>query len=241
MRYNPADSTISCVSLNPTNTLIKSYRVTYGPCGQEQTQTVEGVSSIELLSEITLRIPRGSYCYTVTASSGNFTIAVEGTLLIQSKSHHFLYFMSLMPPLFINPRHMRRGVMVIVLSVCVCVCLLGRNLLAAYRIFTSTIGFFMVFSRFLLCGFRWKCFVQEFWCHLLVTTAFLPPWWAFNRWTNETAMVSFQLEYYVAMASSRSSNTTGSSQIVAHWQISFSASYKLLTQHCMLVWHTWSC
>lgn len=85
VRYNPADSTISCVSLNPTNTSIKSCRVTYGPCGQEQTQTVERVSSIELPSNITLIIPHGSYCYTVTASSDTFTIAVEGT--IKSKSH----------------------------------------------------------------------------------------------------------------------------------------------------------
>ena len=79
MRYNQADFTITCVSLNPTNTSIKSCRVTYGPCDQQQTQTVEGVSSIELPSDITLMIPRGSYCYTVTASSDNFMIAVEGT------------------------------------------------------------------------------------------------------------------------------------------------------------------
>ena len=84
VRYNPADSTISCVFLNPMNTSIKSCRVTYGPCDQEQTETVEN-SSTELSSNITLRIPRGSYCYTVTASSDTFTIAVEGT--IKSKSH----------------------------------------------------------------------------------------------------------------------------------------------------------
>ena len=45
VRYNQADSTITCVSLNPTNISIKSCRVTYGLCSQEQTQTVEGVSS----------------------------------------------------------------------------------------------------------------------------------------------------------------------------------------------------
>ena len=80
-----ADSTISCVLLNPTNTSIKSCRVTYGHCDQEQDQNVEGVSSADLPNNniITVKVPRGSYCYTATASTDDFIVAVEGS--IQSK------------------------------------------------------------------------------------------------------------------------------------------------------------
>ena len=85
IRYNSADSTISCAFLNPTDTSIKLCRVIYGPCGEEQTRSVEGFSSIELPNNITLIVPRGSYCYTATANTDNFTVAVQG--MIQSKSH----------------------------------------------------------------------------------------------------------------------------------------------------------
>ena len=84
MQYNSADSTISCAFLNQMDTSIKSCCVSYGPCGQELTQTIQKNSSLVLPNNVTLSIlPRGSYCYTIIASSGNFTVAVEG--MIQSK------------------------------------------------------------------------------------------------------------------------------------------------------------
>ena len=91
--------------------------------------------------------------------------------------------------------------------------------------------FFMVFSRFLPFGFRWKHFVQEFWCHLLVSAAFCAPWRAFDVQTRQRWLLSTRI---VCMASGRSSNTTGSSLIIAHWKISLlaiCACYKLLTQY----------
>ena len=58
----------------------------------------------------------------------------------------------------VNPWRMRRRVTVVVLCVCVCVsvCLSVTTKSAAYLVFTSQtkfIGFFMVFSTFLLFGF----------------------------------------------------------------------------------------
>ena len=38
------------------------------------------------------------------------------------------------------------------------------------------LAFFMVFSRYALCGFHWKHFVQKFWRHLLNTSAFFASW-----------------------------------------------------------------
>jgi hypothetical protein len=52
----------------------------------------------------------------------------------------------------------------------------------------------------------------------------------------KTVVASFQLKR-VCMISHRSIKTTGSSLIIAHWQISFlaiSACYKLLTWHCCM-------
>ena len=84
VQYNSADSTISCTFLKPMDTSIKSCRVTYGQCGQRQTQTDEKFSTVALPNNITLSVmPGSSYCYTVTASNGNFTASVEGR--IQSK------------------------------------------------------------------------------------------------------------------------------------------------------------
>ena len=82
------DSTISCI-INLTNISIKSCRVTYGYCDQEQTQSIEGVSSANLSNNniITLKVPRGPYCYTAIASTDNFIVAVEGT--IESKLYQF--------------------------------------------------------------------------------------------------------------------------------------------------------
>ena len=86
VQYNSVDSTISCTFLNQMDTSIKSCSITYGPCGQNRTQRVEERSSLALPNNVTLMITlhaSGSYCYTVTASNDNFTIAVEGQL--QSK------------------------------------------------------------------------------------------------------------------------------------------------------------
>ena len=55
----------------------------------------------------------------------------------------------------INPRRMHCRVTVVVLSMCVCVYLLPRSRLHTSFIHRKqgVIGFFMVFSRFLSCGF----------------------------------------------------------------------------------------
>ena len=67
------------------DTSIKSCNVTYGPCGQGQTQSVHGSSTSASPNTVTLEIivPHDSYCYTVTASNDSFTVAVDGR--IQSK------------------------------------------------------------------------------------------------------------------------------------------------------------
>ena len=133
---------------------------------------------------------------------------------------------------------MRRRVTVIVLCVCLSVCLSVPTKSALYLIFTSRTKFYRLLNgvlMFLLCGFYWKRFVQEFWHHLLVTATFLAPWLPFDGQTRQRWLV-FNSNI-VCMASSRSSNMTGSSLIVAHWQRSFlaiCACYKLLTQHRML-------
>ena len=72
------------------------------------------------------------------------------------------------------------GCLSICLSVCLSVYLLPWNLLHTSFICweQGVKGLFMVFSRFLSCGFSWKCFVQKFWHHLPITTAVLASWWA---------------------------------------------------------------
>ena len=113
--------------------------------------------------------------------------------------------------------------------VCVSVCLLPRNLLPISYLHwkQSFIWSFLVFSRFLSCDFHWKCFAQEFWCHLLVTAAFLKSLASF-QWTRDYN--GFFSTRIVCMISDRSNNMTGSLQIVAQWERSFlaiCACYKL--------------
>ncbi len=96
-------------------------------------------------------------------------------------------------------------------------CLLSRYLL--HILFGSlkceVIRFLMAFRLYELCGFSWKCFDQEFWHHLLVTAAFL-------------AFDGQKRQYWLPFNSKGiygSKKTTGSSLIIAHWQISFLALY----------------
>ena len=120
--------------------------------------------------------------------------------------------------------------------VCVSVCLLPQNLLLTsfLRRKQSFIGFIMVFSRFLLCDFAentsFKSSGVIFWSP---PPSSLPGELSMDKRDSDG---SFSTRI-VCMASDRSNNTTGSSQIVAHWQRSFLAictCYKLLTRHCML-------
>ena len=81
MQYNSDASTILYTFLNGMDASIKSCRVTYGECGQTRTQSVQGNTSLALPNSDTLTVmSRDSYCYTVTASNGNFTVAVEGMM-----------------------------------------------------------------------------------------------------------------------------------------------------------------
>ena len=103
--------------------------------------------------------------------------------------------------IFINPRRMRRRVTVLILSVCLSVYLLPRNLLSTsfLRRKEGIIGFFMMFSRFLSCGFLLKTLPSR----VLVSFAGhrrLPRSLASFQWTKKTAMASFQLEEYVLLA-----------------------------------------
>ena len=69
---------------------------------------------------------------------------------------------------------------------------------------------------------------------LLVTATFLAPWQAFD---GQRSFFFNSRGMYMCMVSDRSNKTTGSSLIVAHWQISFLAfwaCYKLLTRHCCM-------
>ena len=88
VRYDSSDSTISCAFLNQTDTSIKSCSVTYGSCNQQQSQTtVSGMSTVASPNNVTLSIePQGSFCYTVSASNRDLTVAVDGKISItQSK------------------------------------------------------------------------------------------------------------------------------------------------------------
>ena len=126
-------------------------------------------------------------------------------------------------------------VVVLCVCVCVCVCLSVTTKSAAYLVFTSQTKFYMVLYgvfKVLPFGFPRKCFIQEFWHHLLVTAAFLAPWWAFDGQTRQWWLL-FNSEYN--MVGYRSNKTTGSSLIIVHWQrslLAISTCYKLLTQHC---------
>ena len=76
-----------------------------------------------------------------------------------------------------KPRHIYHRITVIVLSVCVstCICLLPWNLP------TSLVHVLEIrFLQFCSVSFHGKYFIQEFWHHLLVTSAFLASWWAFE-------------------------------------------------------------
>ena len=74
----------------------------------------------------------------------------------------------------------------------------------------NVIGFFMVFSRFLSCGFRWKHFVQKFWHHLPITTDF-PCFQTSSWWTQKTAIASFQQSYCVSIT------LVPKTQLTCHW------------------------
>ena len=141
--------------------------------------------------------------------------------------------------MLINPWRMHHGVLIIVQCMCVCACvsvccLLQRNLLHTSLLCQkqSFIGFFME-------GFCHVAFAENALFKSSGVICWSPPP---SSLPSELSMDKqdsngFFSTRIVCMASDRSSNMTGSSQIVAHWQISFLAiciCYKLLTQHCML-------
>ena len=62
-------------------------------------------------------------------------------------------------------------VMVIV-CVCVCVCYCTSGYIPPLYVENKVpLGFLWRLPRYALCGFRWRCFVQKFWRHLLTTSA----------------------------------------------------------------------
>ena len=54
----------------------KSCNITYGPCNQNWTQSVENVSTSDTI-HLKLNIDLSKYCYRVNASNGTFTIFIE--------------------------------------------------------------------------------------------------------------------------------------------------------------------
>ena len=80
VQYNSADSTISCTFINQMNTSIKSCNVTYGICGQNLKQTVQGSTSLMFPNTVVLKLMyNSSFCYAVTATNNSFTVVVEGS------------------------------------------------------------------------------------------------------------------------------------------------------------------
>ena len=78
VQYNSATSTISCVFLSELDTSEKSCSILYGVCDQEQTKMAVGnttSSSVMLKVDVT-----GSYCYTLVARNGTYTIMVDGRI-----------------------------------------------------------------------------------------------------------------------------------------------------------------
>ena len=82
----------------------------------------------------------------------------------------------------------------------------------------GVIGFFVVFSRFLSCGFCWKCFTQELWrlCWLPPPSS-LPGELSMDK-RDSNGFFSTQK---TCMVNHRSNKMTSSSLIVAHRQVSF--------------------
>jgi hypothetical protein len=130
---------------------------------------------------------------------------------------------------------MRRRVTVVVLAVCVCVCLSVTTKSAAYLISKSKTKFYRVF----LWCFQGFCRVA-----LAENASFKssgviccppPPFSLPGELSMDNGDSNdFFSTRGVCMVSHRSNKTTGSSLIVAHWQISFLA-IKLLTWHyCIL-------
>ena len=72
--------------------------------------------------------------------------------------------------IIVNPQHMRCTVVILT----VCLSVITKS--AAYLIYTSKTRYhrvlYGVFKVFVMCLLL-KCFVQKFWHHLLITTAFL--------------------------------------------------------------------
>ena len=84
VQYSSADSTISCIFLNQMDTSIKSCNVTYGICGQNLKQTVQGSTSLMFPNTVVLKVTQSSsFYYAVTATNDSFTVVVEGS--VQSK------------------------------------------------------------------------------------------------------------------------------------------------------------
>ena len=110
---------------------------------------------------------------------------------------------------------MRCKVTVVILSVC----LLPRNLLPTsfIRGKQGTLWFFMVFLRFLSCGFHWKRFFQELWCHLQVIAAFSLLAVSFSCFRRQKGLhIPFGLKKSHCCYGNSSRNMTGSSLILEH-------------------------
>ena len=76
---------------------------------------------------------------------------------------------------FINPRRACVRVTVIILSVSWCVCYYASCYIPHLFIECWVPLSFLCWSQHIynLCGFHWKCLVQKFWRHFLITSALL--------------------------------------------------------------------
>ena len=72
----------------------------------------------------------------------------------------------------------------------------------------------MTFSRYVLCGFHWNCFVRKFWRHLLNTSAFFASWWTLSEQKRQQWLLFKKTSGYYR-SSNRFYNSTGSSLNIA--------------------------
>ena len=79
-------NTIIC-TFNQQDISIKSCNVTYGQCGQQQSQSAYNVGSETQLTLDDLELSDGvNYCYTVTASNNTVTVFIEGSIMGEYKN-----------------------------------------------------------------------------------------------------------------------------------------------------------
>ena len=88
----------------------------------------------------------------------------------------------------INPWHILKGYgsRFMCMSVCLCICYHANCYIPNFFVeIQVSLGFLCCFQRMHCVDFHWKRFVQKFWWHLLITSAFSASWPALSGQTRQ--------------------------------------------------------